>query len=281
MDNKLHIEPRGLGIDYYNHKLFHLLDKVYDFYTTLSDRASDFSDGSLITGRFAFNGNIYSSIGGTIESIKILSYCGRLNDVFALLRKLEDAILIDIYKNILLKNDDENLVASDIPIKEILDDSNIRTWTQATFLLMKNGDLNKIKNKIKEVDNQLGNLLNIDNIPFRQVCNDNVHYNSWSNFILNVYELHKVDRQGIKALDIIYEIICKIFAIHFSYTYIQHPEYYSTIDYISCLEEGCEPIEGSQYWVMSIVQDVFDMYIKCEYQEVADYLVSKDLMKLD
>lgn len=280
MNIPLDIAPRGFGKDYYNHKLFSFLDKIYEFYMALSDRASDYTDGSFITGRFAFNGNVYSSIGGTVESIKVLSYCGRLNDVFALLRKLEDATLIDLYKNILLKKEEENLVTSDIPIKEILDNSVIRTWTQATHQLMRNGELDKIKSKVKDVDACLGDLLHIEEKPFRQDCNNNVHYNSWSNFILNVWELHRVNGQGIKALDIIYEIISKIFAVHFSYTYIQHPEYYSSLDYLSALEDGDEPIEGSQYSVMSIVQDVFDMYIKCEYKEVADYLISKDLMDL-
>lgn len=274
------ITPRGFGKDYYNHKLFSFLDKIYEFYMALSDRASDYTDGSFITGRFAFNGNVYSSIGGTVESIKVLSYCGRLNDVFALLRKLEDATLIDLYKNILLKKEEENLVTSDIPIKEILDNSVIRTWTQATHQLMRNGELDKIKSKVKDVDACLGDLLHIEEKPFRQDCNNNVHYNSWSNFILNVWELHRVNGQGIKALDIIYEIISKIFAIHFSYTYIQHPEYYSSLDYLFALEEGREPIEGSQYYVMSIVQEIFDMYIKVEYKDVADYLISKDLMDL-
>ena len=31
---------------------------------------------------------------------------------------------------------------------------------------------------------------------------------------------------------------------------------------------------------MSIVQEIFDMYIKVEYKDVADYLISKDLMDL-
>lgn len=280
MSNLPNIEPRGLGLDYYNHKLFPFLDKVYEFYTALSDRASDYLDGSLITGRFAFNGNIYGSISGTIESIKLLSYCGRLNDVFALLRKLEDATLIDLYKNILLKKEEENLVVSSTPIKKLLDNSVIRTWSQTTHQLMRNGELAKVKSKIKEVDARLGDLLQIEEKPYREDCNNNVHYNSWGNFILNVYELLKVNRQGIKALDTIYDIVRKIFAVHFSYTYIQHPEYYSSLDYLYALEDGDEPIEGSQYSVMSIVQDVFDMYIKSEYKDVADYLISKDLMDL-
>ena len=73
---------------------------------------------------------------------------------------------------------------------------------------------------------------------------------------------------------------CKIFAIHFSYTYIQHPEYYSSLDYVNDLDNGSEPIDGSQYWVALIVQEVFDKYIKTEYKDVADYLVKKELMEL-
>lgn len=275
------LEPRGFGNEYYNHKIFNFLDDVNLFYSFLSDRSADYFDGVLISGRYAFNGQVYNSIGGTIESIKVLSYCGRLNDVFALTRKLEDAILIDLYKTILLKKEEMKIVETDIPIKDILKDSVIRTWTRDTYKLFKYGDLEKIKSQIKSEDVILGDLLKLEEEDnFRTECNNNVHYNSWNNFRLNVHELHNVNKQGVKTLEIIYKIVCKIFVTHFSYTYIQHPEYYSSLDYVDDLDKGRKPIDGSQYWVTPIVQEVFDKYVKTEYNDVADYLVKMNLMEL-
>ena len=97
---------------------------------------------------------------------------------------------------------------------------------------------------------------------------------------MNVHELHNVNKQGVKTLEIIYKIVCKIFVTHFSYTYIQHPEYYSSLDYVDDLDKGRKPIDGSQYWVTPIVQEVFDKYVKTEYNDVADYLVKMNLMEL-
>lgn len=128
MNDKLTIEARGLGIEYYNHKVFELLADLNDFYDFLSDSCCNTADGYLITGKFSVNSNIYSSIQGTIESIKILVFAGRLNDAFALTRKFEDAIYADLYTNILLQQDEHKIINPKESVKKIWDESIVRKW---------------------------------------------------------------------------------------------------------------------------------------------------------
>ena len=110
IDDTLKIEARGLSMEYYNHKVFDLLADLNYFYDFISDSCCNTGDGCMIAGKFSVNSNIYSSIQGTIESIKILVFAGRLNDAFALTRKLEDAIYTDLYTNILIKQDELKMV---------------------------------------------------------------------------------------------------------------------------------------------------------------------------
>ena len=281
MEEHLTIDARGLGKDYYNHAVFDLLDDAYSFYEFLADAVVSFADGHVITGKLSVSSDVYTSIGGTIESIKLLIYAGRLNDVFALTRKLEDALLIDLYKSILIKQDEAKIIETDIPLVELLNDSIIRTWTRDTYKLFGYGKLNDIKNIIKAEDAHLSILLDFENDPFRSECNDNMHYNSWNNFALNVNEYLSLGNRGVKSLDLIYNILVRLLAIHYSFIYILHPEYYAASDYISALEMGETPEEGSQYWVASIIQDILDKYIKTYYKAVADYLMDKNIMQLE
>lgn len=281
MEEHLTIDARGLGKDYYSHAVFDLLDDAYSFYEFLADAVVSFADGHIITGKLSVSSGVYTSIGGTIESIKLLTYAGRLNDVFALTRKLEDALLIDLYKSILIKQDEAKIIETDIPLVELLNDSIIRTWTRDTYKLFGYGKLNDIKNIIKAEDAHLSILLDFENDPFRSECNDNMHYNSWNNFALNVNEYLSLGNRGVKSLDLIYNILVRLLAIHYSFIYILHPEYYTASDYIFALEMGETPEEGSQYWVASIIQDILDKYIKTYYKAVADYLIDKNIMQLE
>ena len=281
VEDDFKIEIRGYGKEYFDHTIFNLLEDAHQFYNFLSDRSFDFANGCLITGTLSFNSNVYASLAGTIESIQLLSLAGRLNDAFALARKFEDAVLIDIYKTILLNKEESKLTDTDCDLKDILDDSIIRSWTRDTYKLFKVGDLKKIKTIIAAEDRKLSELIQFEQDPFRDICNNNVHYNSWNNFSLNVPEYLKINHIGVDTLNDLHKVVLRIFVIHFSFLYIQHPEYYSSCDYIYALEEGRIPVEGSQYWVASIVQDVFDRQIKLSYKGVAEYLAKLNLMELE
>ena len=278
MEDKLTIEARGLGIKYYKHKIFEFLEDLYYFYGFIATSSCDTADGLMITGKFSVGYHIYSSIQGTIESIKILIYAGRLNDVFALSRKYDDAILTVLYITKLIKQDESKIIETEEDLNSILTNSLVREWSD------------KPKDEIKKIDNYMWELLGLQsNDPSsckgeeknqRQKCNDNVHYNSLSVFTNNDYETLQQNNKGLILLDQLYDVLLQSFAMHFSYLYIMKPYIYASNEYISSLEDGIQPEEGSERWVTSIVQDVFDKYIKAEYKEAANYLIKMNLMEL-
>lgn len=284
IDDTLKIEARGLSMEYYNHKVFDLLADLNYFYDFLSDSCCNTGDGCMIAGKFSVNSNIYSSIQGTIESIKILVFAGRLNDAFALTRKLEDAIYTDLYTNILIKQDELKMVDPKEEIKNIWDKSIVRKWVFHEEKLWgdKKKTLSTIKVEIKKVDPELGNLFEDmeKKSNDRQVCNNNVHYNSWETFAINDFHYLSGTRKGVRLLNDLYDIVLSLFVYHFSYTYIQRGFIYGSYDYINYLEEGLEPEPDSQYWVAQIVQDVFDKYIKTEYNAIAQHLINNGIMNL-
>lgn len=284
IDDTLKIEARGLSMEYYNHKVFDLLADLNYFYDFLSDSCCNTGDGCMIAGKFSVNSNIYSSIQGTIESIKILVFAGRLNDAFALTRKLEDAIYTDLYTNILIKQDELKMVDPKEEIKNIWDKSIVRKWVFHEEKLWgdKKKTLSTIKVEIKKVDPELGNLFEDmeKKSNDRQVCNNNVHYNSWETFAINDFHYLSGTRKGVRLLNDLYDIVLRLFVYHFSYTYIQRGFIYGSYDYINYLEEGLEPEPDSQYWVAQIVQDVFDKYIKTEYNAIAQHLINNGIMNL-
>lgn len=284
IDDTLKIEARGLSMEYYNHKVFDLLADLNYFYDFLSDSCCNTGDGCMIAGKFSVNSNIYSSIQGTIESIKILVFAGRLNDAFALTRKLEDAIYTDLYTNILIKQDELKMVDPKEEIKNIWDKSIVRKWVFHEEKLWgdKKKTLSTIKVEIKKVDPELGNLFEDmeKKSNDRQVCNNNVHYNSWETFAINDFHYLSGTRKGVRLLNDLYDIVLRLFVYHFSYTYIQRGFIYGPYDYINYLEEGLEPEPDSQYWVAQIVQDVFDKYIKTEYNAIAQHLINNGIMNL-
>lgn len=288
MDDKLTIEARGLGIKYYKHKIFEFLEDLYYFYGFIATSSCDTADGLMITGKFSVGYHIYSSIQGTIESIKILIYAGRLNDVFALSRKYDDAILTALYITKLIKQDESKIIETEEDLNSILTNSLVREWSNKGKQLYWKCD--KLKDEIKKIDKYMWELLGLQsNVPSsckgkeknqRQKCNDNVHYNSLSVFTNNDYETLQQNNKGLALLNQLYDVLMQSFAMHFSYLYIMKPYIYASNEYISSLEDGIQPEEGSERWVTSIVQDVFDKYIKAEYKEAANYLIKMDLMEL-
>ncbi len=282
MEDRFIIEPRGLGKDYYSHKIFCLMDDIIAFYDFLSINSIG-TQGTILTSRLGISNIIYSSLQGTIESIKYLSTAGRLNDAFALARKFDDAVITDLYANILIKHDELKLIITNDNIKDILSSSKVRTWVLERKRLYNSGDkeLEKVKNAIvQETDTELGGLIENYQSTSRKKCNDNVHYNSLTNFANNDCCYIGYKDRGTRLLDELFTILLDVFTKHFAYTYFLKPEIYSSYDYISALEEGVEPEVDSQYWVASIVQDVFDKYIKTQREDIANYLINNGIMKL-
>lgn len=131
MERKLILEARGLGFEYYNHKIFEMLSDLESFYDFLSESSVGFATGMFVTNKLSIDSSIYSSIQGSMESIKTLVYIGRLNDAFTLARKYYDAVTSDIYKSILMKDEESEFLINNIDIKDLWNKSVVHAWTYA------------------------------------------------------------------------------------------------------------------------------------------------------
>ena len=87
---------------YKEHAVFEDLDKFISFYNSLSFSVMSFA--TLGTKAIInIDTYVYSSIQGTLESIKIVLKSGRLGDAFSLLRKYHDSIILNVYTNLYLE----------------------------------------------------------------------------------------------------------------------------------------------------------------------------------
>ncbi len=284
------LDARGLGYDYYNHRIFTLLSDLESFYELLSDNSLGHADGLLLTQKLSIVNKIYASMQGSIESIKILVYIGRLNDAFALARKYYDAVTTDIYQSILTKKEENSFLEDNKNLKDLWNNSVVRAWTYAQQHLYDSPSRNNkgqvrtyedINNALKGLNDNLFKIItDIKSKERKKICNDNMHYNSWDNFVLNVNESFD-NKIKIKALDDLFENLQIALCYHFAYIYILHPEYYSSSDYIEALEMGVVPETDSQYWVAPIVQVIFDKYIKTYNQELSEFILTYKNMKFE
>ena len=84
---------------YLKHKVFDELKYMMEFYDSLSMSCYSFvSTGTQ--GIINYASYVYSAIEGTLDSISTLLTKGRINDAYALIRKLFDDILIDVIKDV-------------------------------------------------------------------------------------------------------------------------------------------------------------------------------------
>lgn len=93
--------------NYREHKVFTELSKYIDFYQSLSMSIINFATVGT-TAFVSMDTYVYSSIQGTIDSIRTLLEKGRINDCYSLVRKYFDSVIINAYSNLYLQ-DNQNL----------------------------------------------------------------------------------------------------------------------------------------------------------------------------
>lgn len=283
------------GEKYHSHKIFQLLDDLYDFYDFLQLNISNNAKAVFcIKDMPDIDGIMFGSIKGTISSIKILLDIGSVNDAFALVRKYEDAIITNIYVDLSLdkehKNVIEHLISDDDFVFNKLFDNEINKWVYesdrhdlkasefkiAGFEKVK--DLNAIfKLSMEKTTN---NVTELAKFTLRQFCNNNVHYNALKYFLYNYKDDINMTDVRVKLLDKIYQSLINIFVVHFSYMLVINPEYYNSSDYVDSLDCGHTPIEGSQYWVAPVIQNLYDKYIKHK-DELNRYLKNCNWLEIE
>lgn len=258
-----------LGSNYTRHNVFEKLAYYSDFYESLS---------FLIMGRISLGTKAivnldtyaFSSIKGTIDSIRDILLKGRINDSYSLLRKYFDSTMINIYTNLYLKDHIslENFIVT-----------HIDNWRKGTERLPEYRVISSYINNSQKLK-PLKDLLNKDNRYklIRNRCNDHTHYNFYRHMLLNDNEIYNPNR--IKYLDAFALDIEDIFIQHFAYIFYLEDTYMMSSDYFDYLDVGLTPVDNSQYWVAGFIQDIFDKIIKIKRPDIADLMKNNTLMEL-
>lgn len=259
-----------LGKDYTEHKVFSQLTVYAEFYDRLA-----FHIMSWVTRGAGGIGNldtyVYSSIQGTLESIKEILIKGRINDSFALLRKYYDSTIINVYSNLYL---DDHVSIDNFIVAQI------DNWIKGKDKLPEYRIMSQyIKNseKLKPVTLLLQKDKRYKII--RDRCNDHTHYNFYRNVLINDNEIYLQNR--IKYLDIFSTDLESIFIQHLAYVFYLNDHYMMSSDYTDSLEVGITPDEDSQYWVATFIQDIYENVIKLKRPDIANEIKNNTKMQLD
>jgi hypothetical protein len=255
---------------YRGHKVFSELDEYIDFYRGLSRSVMSFATMGT-TAFVSMDTYVYSSIQGTVDSIKTLLEKGRINDCYSLVRKYFDSVIINVYSNLYLQ--DHRSIESYIVEK-------INNWLHGKEQLPEYRVMSQYIRKsinLKEVNDLLYATDFYKNV--RERCNDHTHYNYFQNVLLNDSEVYVKGRA--RALDELSEDVRSIFILHVSYicTICQH--YMMSSDHLDHLECNMAPPEDSQYWVAPFFQHVFSNIIMKEKPDIGNAILNGTSMHLE
>jgi hypothetical protein len=214
---------------------------------------------------------VYSSIQGTVDSIKILLEKGRINDCYSLVRKYFDSVVINTYSNLYIQ--DHRSIEKYIVEK-------INNWLHGKEQLPEYRVMSQYirnSNNLKEIND----LLYSDNLykDIRGRCNDHTHYNYFRNVLLNDNEVYLKDRSH--SLEDLSQDMRSIFILHLSYicTVCQH--YMMSGDHLDYLENSMSPPKDSQYWVAPFFQDAFSKILIKERPEIGNVILNTTSMHLN
>lgn len=232
---------------YQQHRVFTELQRYTDFYEQLAMSVFSF----VSTGTKALvniDTYTYSSMQGTLDSIRTILLAGRINDAYALLRKFHDSAVINIYANLYLSDhfSIDNFIVEKIQHwlagKEKLPEYRIISqYIRGSEKLKPITDILQADERYKRIRNR---------------CNDHTHYNFYQHVMLNDSEVHISSR--VQWLDAFANDVCDLFILHLGYTFLLNDHYMVSSDHLDALDCGIQPEENSQYWVAPFVQAAFD-----------------------
>lgn len=269
LDDLDSLPKHNLEKEYLEHPVFEQLTEFIDFYEALSN-----STMSMVSSGTKAIVNLdtyaFSSISGTVESIKEILYNGRLNDAYALLRKYYDSTMINIYTNLYL---DDHFSIDNFIVEHI------ENWRSGKETIPDYRVISQYIKKSKKLK-PITDLLEKDRLykEIRERCNDHTHYNFYYNLLLNDNQIRLEGR--IKAINRFQNDLIAIFVQHFSYLFYLNDRYMMSSDYVDYLDMGMTPEEDSQYWVAPFIQKAFDRYIKVYRPDIANDLKAKTVMQL-
>lgn len=257
--------------EYQDHSVFSDLDKYISFYDSLSMSIMGFMTlGTRAIGNI--DTYVYSSIQGTLESIKLILEVGRIGDAFALLRKYHDSATLNLYTNLYLQ---ENHNLEKMIVQEVVD------WINSRKKLP-HDNYGKMSEYL-EKSTQLKGMFEViySDSSYRDTrarCNDHMHYNFFNNVLINDNQIHSQKR--LQSLDHFNKDLENIFILHLGCIFYLNSHYMISSDYTDALDVGLVPEPDSQYWVAPFIQKVFTEVIDVKRPDVAALIKKNTSMQL-
>lgn len=247
---------------YLKHMVFDDLKYMMKFYDSLSKNCFCFI-ATGTQGITNYASYVYSAIEGTLDSISTLLTKGRINDAYALIRKLFDDILLEIYMDVTLK---DKCSLDNFIVEEVND------WIKGKHRIPKT---EKILTYLKrsERTKDLYPLFGWDTYlkKNRELLDDSVHSNRFRLMLLNCNKVYIENRdRHLKNCEI---VLRQLFLLHLSFIFHLNPQYLMASDYMDYFEEGMTPPEGCEAWIAPFAQDAFDKVIK-PHKAIADFILS-------
>lgn len=254
---------------YQKHHTFTELERYVEFYRQLA--MSVFKFTTMGTKAICnIDSYVYSSIQGTLESMRTILLAGRINDAYALLRKYYDSAVINIYSNLYLH---DNFSIENFIVEEI------NNWLQGRKKLPEYRLMSqyiKASKTLKPINDVFGADDRYKKI--RDRCNDHTHYNFYRHVMLNDNEVY-IKNRGC-WLDRFSEDMQNLFIFHLGHIFFLNDHYMMSNDHMDVLECGMQPEENSQYWVAPFIQDVFDEIITPKRPDVTSAIKTSSAMQL-
>jgi len=255
--------------EYRSHKIFEELERHVNFYKHFSFHIASFMSLGT-TSIMNIDTYVYSSMQGTLSSIRILLLDGRINDAYALVRKLHDSIIINIYTTIYL---DDNQSIENFIVKQIND------WISGDSQLP---SIRSIKNYIKDAAKLkfLNLLINKDDryAKIRDRGNDNTHYNFYRNVMLNDNNIY-IEKRGA-YLTLLSSDVSNLVIMHLAYIFFMCNHYMNSMEILEYFEEGITPPDNIEFEVAPFIQEVFNNLIKKHRPDIANLILANTTMFL-
>jgi hypothetical protein len=213
---------------------------------------------------------VYSSMQGTLESIRTILLAGRINDAYALLRKYYDSALINVYSNLYLR---KNFSIDNLIVEKI------NNWLEGKGKLPEYRVMSQYIKTAPDLKS-INELLSQDDRYrcIRDRCNDHAHYNFYRYAMLNDREVHTANR--VRWLDRFSEDVGDLFVLHIGYIFSLNSHYMMSSDHLGALECGMQPEPDSQYWVAPFIQEIFDKVVTPRRPDITASIKATSAMQL-
>lgn len=273
MEESTHKVP--LPKEYIEHPIFPDIRVIMEVYDFLSYNSFGFMPNGLPGEWVNYETYIFSSLKGTIESIKMLLESAHINDAFAVLRKYFDEIMIAVFYVVYCQ--DQIKVNAD---KLLYTVQKLKDWRDGKAKSPKYDAIIKYLKRSKSFSDLIGKFIFEKDKGFgkiRSYLDDNMHINRYILMLNNDNELHN-DRR-VNLLNRFHNYLNAIFSFHFASVIFTTPQYLTATYYRDCLDLGETPEEGSQNWVASIAQEAFNKFIK-PMPSIAEFLKKNTFLEI-